>query len=1580
MAGVFEQARQEEALRNHIWNILEPYAKEHLTTDYVEFTEQSVSELLSEALRIVPLADSHSFRLPTDPFDTLTRLYSLDSLPDYRENPLANTPDVIAYLKSFFGSLKSGPSSRSERAVLDDTYESFTPHEILIPIMSRVSRRATPRPGQNESRRKLSEHQSIDNLLKSTPINLKQVEVENLTEPQVDVDSTLDLTLSITAETATALKSLLKSAGALSRPDPNYRNPYLHTSNPPNSEKSLDLVPGIWMSMSTAGFPTDDGPALGFTPIFPRSRRVGAARGRKSEPEKGRRADSIGSSKSRPGSRSRSRHSASPNPAGTLAPPIPTSMTELVAPVEAEKFLAVATASKVISDRPGFQESAAKPIDLGIMKVKLEETEGLGIGEGELYKENMVVVNGWQTYVTSSPSKPSSGSTTPASSQEDQLDQLLNEWKSSPDTDLSPISALKNSRMDVPAIPRSRRIGGASITKSEGAKVKRIGANKRQNHQKVPVPEDEEPETANKTAAGTGRPQTPTKPGSNLAGNAGGTGIGEESYSPTKSSMIGEPPSTLGVLVPAPEPESALNLASATASTANITKLSSGFNSTSVVEDFGTELLGLYLPTLTKEGLTKEDGVPDPIKIILKEKLDEKGSGPAGQGPGALLMEVPNLPPPTEHPPNALFLPKGLEDFILPPASKSKTPMAAAEPTGSHQYLKKVKGIRPLSLQLSWIPFTVQGGQLPTDLEVTGVDLLLNDVQPASHDKMSMEIEMQTGMRLSEVKKRVNELVKSCGTGELEEQEQEDLDGEKEVVAEKLARKHWKRWDRDLYCEHGVFREDLFRSEIVLSREERRRLSGLGDLLEEPITDVPDAENSAEKEKTQEDPEEILEDIEDPMTSEGDGNIVDGGDSDKENWEPRQLYRRLGDDDDLESDRPRKRPKLDAFPDGHFSRDCDTDGENVLLDGHEHKLGSDIDDGMLLDEDIFADSGVGFIPQKQDQDFHNLARLERDNHQLSDDYDYGDNHRPLGGMLGPLRGMEGSKSFEPEARQFQYSLSQEPYPFYNSLPPPEEILPGHSADEFLDDSLDMLDGSLLLQEPGNPGPFAFPQHDPSFEALNLETQLSQFLNGFDVDLPEDPAQTLAQTQTASRQPPEFDTQMVPDANTCTSTSSISTIAKEKDSSHDPVSTSRPNAKPNQNPNLSGISLNIEYLNHSAGIAEFARLRGKKTIAAHTKNALTSASANVSAGPSTVTPHSTSASNAKSTEVTSGSTAASNPIHASNANSNETPKELLNNNDTLQPPPSQNLPTSPHWYMASLSLLQKQGLIRSLRSPECAVGLVERDSLDGVDLILDPHTAVIYINLPGLPAQCDDVVKLVKEQSWRYNRLLVVFEAYLPSISFKAQASSISKSSTSMTMSGSALEGVTSTTTINTYSPPVIKSIKRFRTHISIAEGCGEKNTKCKVYTAFANTVLEAARFSRVLGDMVEREDASAKRWTGEWGKEGEEMGTGGLLWGERKWLGDDVPDAEENVAAAEGMNRFAAYVILCQISVEDFLEMMPEERLERFGPFIGDERIVTLNRVIDERMRALEQSEVGYEDRYADGDGMGIERERDGVA
>lgn len=52
------------------------------------------------------------------------------------------------------------------------------------------------------------------------------------------------------------------------------------------------------------------------------------------------------------------------------------------------------------------------------------------------------------------------------------------------------------------------------------------------------------------------------------------------------------------------------------------------------------------------------------------------------------------------------------------------------------------------------------------------------------------------------------------------------------------------------------------------------------------------------------------------------------------------------------------------------------------------------------------------------------------------------------------------------------------------------------------------------------------------------------------------------------------------------------------------------------------------------------------------------------------------------------------------------------------------------------------------------------------------------------------------------------------------------------------------------------------------------------------------------------------------------------------------PKGEQDLAAVDGMNRFAAFMILCQIDLGEFLELSPEVRVEKFGVFVGLERMV----------------------------------------
>lgn len=177
----------------------------------------------------------------------------------------------------------------------------------------------------------------------------------------------------------------------------------------------------------------------------------------------------------------------------------------------------------------------------------------------------------------------------------------------------------------------------------------------------------------------------------------------------------------------------------------------------------------------------------------------------------------------------------------------------------------------------------------------------------------------------------------------------------------------------------------------------------------------------------------------------------------------------------------------------------------------------------------------------------------------------------------------------------------------------------------------------------------------------------------------------------------------------------------------------------------------------------------------------------------------------------------------------------------------------HRYMASLDFVQRQAIVRLLRSQEWNVDLAERVSLGGVDLIVDPHSAIIVTSLFTLPSRGQQLVHRISEHSWRFKHLLVLLEAYPESIALRP-----AKSSTTTISDGPV---------ISAYTPPILKAIRKLRRDVIIGEACGKKRVGCKVEYGFVNDAREAARFVRYFGEMAEMRDES-----------------GGVLWQPRGWL------------------------------------------------------------------------------------------------
>jgi hypothetical protein len=199
-----------------------------------------------------------------------------------------------------------------------------------------------------------------------------------------------------------------------------------------------------------------------------------------------------------------------------------------------------------------------------------------------------------------------------------------------------------------------------------------------------------------------------------------------------------------------------------------------------------------------------------------------------------------------------------------------------------------------------------------------------------------------------------------------------------------------------------------------------------------------------------------------------------------------------------------------------------------------------------------------------------------------------------------------------------------------------------------------------------------------------------------------------------------------------------------------------------------------------------------------------------------------------------------------------PPNLLDK-DTIQVPMAAYLPVSRHQYLASLDLLQKHALCRCLSDGPAAIDLVEREFLGGVDLILDQDTAILFLPLSALPSECEGLITGISDISWRYSHMLIIFEAFLTSQAFGG--------------------GEENRVASFAFTEPILRSVKKLKRSLMIAEGVGTKTEDCHISWAFARNIEEAASLARVYGDMAESRDT-----------------TGGSLWQERWWLGEREAD------------------------------------------------------------------------------------------
>ncbi|KAJ3827375.1 hypothetical protein F5880DRAFT_1241764 [Lentinula raphanica] len=684
--GIFPESHEEQALQAHIRQLLYDYAKEHLTTSYVEFTEQAVAELLSEALHIIPITSNSSVRLPEEPFTTLSRLYALHELKPYDEES-RNASEVMRYLKTFLTTLRNGEGEgyqlRSERAVSFDDY-GCEAEERYQSMLSRRATRETPRPGSNDSRQSLNT--AYSSFLQSTKVKIRPVEQEILQEPQVTLDKVLNTTWSLPHETGVQVRNFLRdTTAALSFPNSSYQNRYLDPSTRPNS-------PPVKVDLARSSFCDEE--TVIFEPIFSRKQRprcgraeAGDERQKKKEEEEVGKGQETG--KTRLFGTIRPRKGAGDGLL-TLDAPLPRSIAQ-VAPI-----LSLA------------------PVD---------EDDGV-----DLSKENMKIIDGWQTYHSSSPiphASQASGSssltsiTTPRSSQE--IDELhsQNITVSSPNTELvSPIEVLKASRMELPALPRSKRNVFGDRT-SMSMKSKRIGAkqsyaaflldtltntkgkpllSKDNSKQRIMLP----------LPMHMKNPKQVTH-----FANVSPSAFHNDAAMPSSPIMDFDEPAMAQTHTedqPRPRDEAELN---SNVGLNNEEGSLAGQAGSSVVHGLalngsaegetkdGKDLADIDMFESELQAIFQSVDIESPLDMILREKLDLRRDGKG------MFMEVPTLLPPNQHPPNDPHdvhrRETSLRRFVVPSPGAIKGGKEKDENKTYHQFLKKAKGIASLTLELSWV-------------------------------------------------------------------------------------------------------------------------------------------------------------------------------------------------------------------------------------------------------------------------------------------------------------------------------------------------------------------------------------------------------------------------------------------------------------------------------------------------------------------------------------------------------------------------------------------------------------------------------------------------------------------------------------------------------------------------------------------------------------------------------------------------------------------------------------------------------------------------------------------------------------
>lgn len=183
------------------------------------------------------------------------------------------------------------------------------------------------------------------------------------------------------------------------------------------------------------------------------------------------------------------------------------------------------------------------------------------------------------------------------------------------------------------------------------------------------------------------------------------------------------------------------------------------------------------------------------------------------------------------------------------------------------------------------------------------------------------------------------------------------------------------------------------------------------------------------------------------------------------------------------------------------------------------------------------------------------------------------------------------------------------------------------------------------------------------------------------------------------------------------------------------------------------------------------------------------------------------------------------------------------------------PSEEHYYLGSLDLIQRLGLVEHLRS-HCDVHLVEVETLHGPHIILDSHSCTVFHPMASLAGTNTDICKSVTDLAKSFSRILVVLEAF-PS----------SKANYSAEPCQPYILNVLSSTVLQSFQ----KLVNKITMTISMLDEADGADVKVDIVAA--RSVLEVARYVRVYGDTCKAHEEHCFR---------------NLLWGSRPWLQTEV--------------------------------------------------------------------------------------------